>query len=221
MNSTPPRRSAACAGLTPGPGRPVALPPETRRTRIFEALEAVYTDTGLDGASMDAIARRAGMSKRTLYAMFSGRDDLLHAYLDRVGGGFVRRLDASERCLPLAERLNCLLTPRAQPAGYGLPVEILRAIIAQVPTRPEIGRDLVMRLAAANRRVVTEELDRAVADGALTRIDTSAAADLLLDMVRPWPVECLLDPTCIPDADGLSARRALAVSVFLGGVSAN
>ena len=200
-------------------GRPVVLPPAARQKRIFDALEALYRENGLDGASMDALASRAGMSKRTIYAMFPSRAALLRSYLEQVAGGFVRPLPPAARTLPLADRLRRILSPGERPAGYGLPLEILRHIIAELPAAPGIGRDFLERSTEVYRRILAEELERGRARGEIAVEDTEAAAALLLDMVRPWPLETLLDPVRLPDEATLAARLELAVEVFLHGVA--
>lgn len=200
-------------------GRPVTLSPEARREVIFAALEDVHAEVGLDGATMQIIARRAGMSKRTLYDVFPSRTTLLRAYMDRVAEQFIQPLPGSETDLPIAERLNRILTRNARHQGYGLPLEILRTFMAQVPACPEIGRDLVDRLMQRDLRILTQELQRGVARGEIRLDDTEAAAALLLDMVRPWPIESLLDPSRLASPKAFAARRFLAIEVFLAGVA--
>lgn len=206
---TPPRR-----------GRPVTLSAEARRTRLFDALEGVFRDSGLEGATMAAIARRAGMSKRTVYDLFPGRNALLRGYLDRARGDFVRPLSEAERALPLEERLRRLFPANRRPGGYGLPLEILRLTIAEVAAAPDVGCQLVARFAAESLAAVAEQIELGVARGEVSVEDPRAAAALLVDMIRPGPLESLLDPSHLPDAASLSARRDLAIRVFLDGVAA-
>lgn len=200
-------------------GRPIALSCEDRREAIFAALESVHAESGLEGATMQAIAQRAGMSKRTLYDMFPGRTALLRCYMDRVAGQFITPLPTKDTDLPIAERLDRVLSQNARHQGYGLPLEILRAFMAQVPTVPEIGRDLVDRLMQRDLRILAEELERGVAMGELMLEDKMQAAALLLDMVRPWPLEALLDPARLATPEMFAARRGLAIEVFLRGVA--
>lgn len=199
-------------------GRPVTLSPEARREVIFAALEELHSEAGLDGATMQTIARHAGMSKRTLYDVFPSRTTLLRAYMDKVAEQFIQPLSASETAMPIAERLTRLMSRNARHQGYGLPLEILRTFMAQVPACPEIGRDLVDRLMQRDLRILTEELDRGVARAEITLDDTGQAAALLLDMLRPWPLESLLDPARLASPEGFAARTRLAIRVFLGGV---
>jgi len=199
-------------------GRPATLSREARQDAIFDALESVHADAGLDGATMQAIAQYAGMSKRTLYAIFPSRTALLRAYMDRVAAQFMRPLSGDETELPIAERLDRLLSGNARQEGYGLPLEILRAIMAQVPVCPEIGRDLVDGLMRRDLEILTKELERGVERGEIEIDDVGAVATLLLDMVRPWPLESLLDPERLATPREFDARRDVAIRVLLDGV---
>jgi TetR/AcrR family transcriptional repressor of mexJK operon len=55
-----------------------ALPPATspKHRQITEAAEALFLAHGYGAVSMDAVARRAGVSKATLYAHFVSKDGL-------------------------------------------------------------------------------------------------------------------------------------------------
>lgn len=54
---------------------------QTTRSRIVGAAEALFYEHGLRSVSVDAIAERAGVTKRTLYYHFKSKDDLIAAYL--------------------------------------------------------------------------------------------------------------------------------------------
>lgn len=51
---------------------------------VFDAVRAVLLEEGLDGFSLDAVARRSGVSVPTLYRRYQGRDELLFAFLDQL-----------------------------------------------------------------------------------------------------------------------------------------
>ena len=67
--------------------------------RIIEAAYYLFYRKGFTRVSMDEIAARAGLTKRTLYAHFRSKDDLLAATLQRYS-----ELDR-ERLRVIAERL--------------------------------------------------------------------------------------------------------------------
>lgn len=54
---------------------------QTRR-RILEAADDLFYSEGFSSVSMDEIAKRAGVTKKTLYYHFRSKDDLFSAYVE-------------------------------------------------------------------------------------------------------------------------------------------
>jgi AcrR family transcriptional regulator len=52
------------------------------RERIVTAASKLFYSEGIRGVSVDAVAEKAGLTKRTLYYHFASKDDLVAAYLD-------------------------------------------------------------------------------------------------------------------------------------------
>ena len=53
----------------------------TTRDRILDAANALFYADGVRAVSMDAVAEKAGVTKKTLYYHFRSKDDLIAAYL--------------------------------------------------------------------------------------------------------------------------------------------
>jgi AcrR family transcriptional regulator len=64
-----------------GPRR--RLPIEQRRTQVLDAALTLISDHGHSALSVEAIARRARVSKTVVYSAYGGLEPLLHALLDR------------------------------------------------------------------------------------------------------------------------------------------
>ena len=109
-----------------------------REARILQAALTVFAQAGYSGATMDAVAAEAGLSKPTLYQYFASKEALFQAML-----------------LPHRDRM---LDPFAHPSGKGLAHDLLgfawayadtvmapemlalaRLIIGEVQRFPEIG----------------------------------------------------------------------------------
>ena len=56
------------------------------------AAEALFSEHGYAGTSMDEVARRAGVTKPVVYDHFRSKEDLLGACVDRVGEALARRV---------------------------------------------------------------------------------------------------------------------------------
>ena len=89
------------------------MPRELREQQILDVAGHVFARGGYHGASMDEMAKLAGVSKPMLYAYFGSKEQLYVAYIDRTGRELVERLIAAD---PQHER----------------PSERLRLVIAEV-----------------------------------------------------------------------------------------
>ena len=200
-------------------GRPIAICADERRKLILDALGEVFREAGISSATMAAVARKAGMSKRTVYEVFQDRAALFRGYLQRLRSDFVQPLDEATLAKPLEQRLRFLLAPRSCPTSFDLPLAILRAMIAEGPDRPDMARSFLDEGPRAIQAMIRAELDRAVARGEIVIGDTGAASVLLYDMIRPGPLEVLIDPESLPSEGEIQARFDLAVRVFLRGIA--
>jgi AcrR family transcriptional regulator len=69
-----------------------SLSRDERRDRILLAAKFVLLQKGLEEASMDDVAERAGTTKPTVYAHFKSKDELFAAVIEFVKGLFLSKL---------------------------------------------------------------------------------------------------------------------------------
>lgn len=73
--------------------------------RIIAAAAKLFYNEGVRAVSVDAVAERADVTKRTLYYHFDSKDELIAAYLETrdqpnllsIGGGLRRRTEICQR----------------------------------------------------------------------------------------------------------------------------
>jgi TetR/AcrR family transcriptional regulator of autoinduction and epiphytic fitness len=70
------------------------------RNKILDAALIEFTERGVHGTSMEALAARAGLTRATVYNLFASKEDIAFAIVYRARAqwepGFRRRLDAGE-----------------------------------------------------------------------------------------------------------------------------
>ncbi|WP_138469417.1 TetR/AcrR family transcriptional regulator [Poseidonocella sp. HB161398] len=198
-------------------GRPAALDQDERRALVLDALDLAYQEGGAAGLTMQAVARRAGMSKRTLYSIFEDRGALFSAYFDRVGCNFIRDLPPCAATRPLAERLTLVIEPREE-CPTALPLEIFRCIIAEAPLRPEMAREFTRKLRQRALGIMQAELGRAVMLGEIRAVDTGLVAEILLDMMHQNLVVQLMDPSAAQSLEDRQRRFQTALRIALDGL---
>jgi AcrR family transcriptional regulator len=71
--------------MSTAPRRPYAprLPPEERRTQLLDTALEIFAEQGLPAVSIEAIARRADVTRPVVYGVFDDLDDLMHALMER------------------------------------------------------------------------------------------------------------------------------------------
>src|SRR5438876_389596 len=61
------------------------MPAAERREQLLDVAKQLVGEQGFHGVSIEAIARRAGVTRPVVYGHFKDLDDLLEALLDREG----------------------------------------------------------------------------------------------------------------------------------------
>ena len=71
--------------MSTAPRRPYAprLPPDERRTQLLDAALEIFAEQGLPAVSIEAIARRAGVTRPVVYGVYSDLEELMNALLER------------------------------------------------------------------------------------------------------------------------------------------
>ena len=170
-------------------GRPSRAEAERLGERILDAATEAFLHEGYGGTSIEAIANRAHISKRTFYSRFENKAALFGAVVHRVverlrppdpagmfeGGSLEEILKRLARYI-----LRAALTPQA--------LALHRVILAEGTRFPELaavvaeqggGREAVQRIAAL--------LERERTLGRVGSIDTVFAATQFLQMVVGAP----------------------------------
>lgn len=68
-----------------------------KRRQIMDGARSAFLASGFDGASMNDIAREAGVSKGTLYAYFGSKEELFEAIIQAEYSQAAERLCAFKR----------------------------------------------------------------------------------------------------------------------------
>lgn len=204
-------------------GRPVQMDFSDRETVILDSTHDLMMERGFDQVTMAAIARRAGMSKRTLYAHFESQEELLGRVISRVSATMFQPVPEEAQNSPFGERLALLLTFNKPPGSDRQKLEFLRTIVARAQTYPALARGLVHDGRGRLTGYVCDEILREIAAGRLKLAPEQAelSADLLVSMAFGDPLARLLDPDFAePSPELLAERRDLAIQLFLEGCAA-
>ena len=160
--------------------------PRGKRRAILDAGTALFSAEGYAGASMDALAALAGVSKATVYAHFSSKADLLGAVVRHLAGDFLSppdnlsALPASEGLRRIAQRfLDLILDERA--------LSTYRLVLAEARRFPDMAESFHAAGPAIGQKTVSDYLRRMTERGLLAVPDPDLAAMLFLNMLKAGP----------------------------------
>lgn len=164
-------------------GRPAVLPEAVRRARLIEAAEAIFLERGYAAATMDDVAHKAGMSKKTVYQLFDGKADLFRAVLrTQIGSTFGPLPDATDRAgveeilrAHLAAFADLLLSPRQ--------IAMTRLIISEAHREPELAEAFRLEALESCPSELNRWLDRMSAKGLMAVERPEEATEFLFGAV--------------------------------------
>jgi AcrR family transcriptional regulator len=179
---------------------------EQRREQVLDATKAIAVDAGFHAVSIEAVARRAGITRPIVYSHFGDLQGLLEALVERESARALTQLAAvlptdlgegDPREILLAGQRGYLEVVASDPATW-------RLILMPSEGAPAILRERI----ESGRAAVVSQLAQAIAGGIgvsgspdpeLTAHMLSATSDadarLLLDDPEHYPVERLLAHT--------------------------
>jgi TetR/AcrR family transcriptional regulator, mexJK operon transcriptional repressor len=199
------------------------LPKETeaetggKAESILAAAKQSFLVRGFGAVSMDAIARAACVSKATVYAHFTSKEELFGAVIgreceSRFAGFSARELDPGDvaaSLLVLGRRfLELILSPDA--------IALHRIILGEVTRFPLLGEVFWRAGPERNQAQIEAFMCRAVAAGTLVLADTRCAAEQFVGLVRgESQLRQLLQLEPAADSAAIDAAAEAAVTTFL------
>ncbi|MGN6233948.1 MAG: TetR/AcrR family transcriptional regulator [Trinickia sp.] len=163
---------------------------DRKRAAIIDAAIEEFRAAGFEATSMDRIAARADVSKRTVYNHFPSKEALFAAILrqlwDESEAGNAPGYRADE---PLRPQLLDLLMRKLRLLNDEAFLSLARVAIAAGIHSPERARDMVARM-GEREEDLTVWIRAAAADGRLKTRDPLFAAQQLQGLVKAfalWP----------------------------------
>lgn len=163
---------------------------DRKRKAIIDAAIEEFRAAGFEATSMDRIAARASVSKRTVYNHFPSKEALFAAILRQLWDTS-RTADAPayQADQPLRPQLLELLMRKLRLLNDEAFLSLARVAIAEGIHSPERARDMVARI-GEREEDLTVWIRAAVADGRIKTPDPLFAAQQLQGLVKAfafWP----------------------------------
>jgi Transcriptional regulator len=156
----------------------------SKRRQILDGARKVFMDLGFDGASMNEIARSAGVSKGTLYVYFADKSRLFEAMVEdealeksKIAYNLDPRRDAE---ITLREFGQAYIGSICRPGGGSS----IRTVMAIAERMPDVGRRFYENVLARTINRLAEYLQAHVGPDDLAIDDCELAAAQFLQMCQ-------------------------------------
>jgi len=147
---------------------------------ILDAAAEVMGETGYRGMTLEAVARRAGTTKPSIYLRYSGKEELAVAALERMRLRGGPAADTGSLRADLVAELERFRLAVLRPRG----VAMIGTVLAEEAETPELLARFRRRVVRPRRRMFREVLERGAARGELAAgTDPELVAGLLVGAV--------------------------------------
>lgn len=179
---------------------------EASRRAILDAALHLCAELGYRRVTIEAIAARAGVSKKTIYRWWPSKGAVVLEAVDDVANLVAEHPDTGDLAADLHAQLTAvigLLTPPSTSAVVGL--------IAEALQDEELARDLRERLIRPRIEAFDRRLEKAQRDGQLA---ADADFDVALNLIYGPVYHRLVFHLGQPDSDELRTLIAHALRAF-------
>ena len=195
---------------------PAAEQEPAKRRQILDGARRVFLADGFDGASMNDIARVAGVSKGTLYVYFDSKESLFEALIrdDRKQQAerIVFPAGADDPRAPLAAFGRQLIALMTQPEM----IAQVRIVIAATAKFPNIGRAFYESGPCFGEIRLAERLEVWRQAGVLQFADGRVAARHFIDLCKSGVfTACLFGAAERASPEAIAQNVEAAVEVFM------
>lgn len=189
---------------------------DRKREAIVKAAIAEFRANGFDATSVDSVAARAEVSKRTLYNHFPSKDELFAEILQVLWHRNASQEELTYRAdAPLRAQLLALMMQKMALVTDANFLDLARVAIAATIHSPERAQEMIDRLGQKEGRVLAW-IRAAQRDGRLKPGDASLAAQQLESLVKGvafWPQVAMGQPS--PTLREQRKLAGAAVDLFL------
>jgi AcrR family transcriptional regulator len=188
-----------------------------KRRQILDGAREVFLKDGFDAASMNEIARRAGVSKGTLYVYFASKEALFEALIREEKSEQAERTcqaDHNDHDVEKVLRLvgQRLIERMLRPSS----IAHLRIVAAVAPKFPSIGKAFYEAGPLLGRSRLSAYLKAQVEAGIMEIDDVEQAATVFTDLCKSvLHLPVLLCVRSRPSEAEIAAHVAAMTAIFL------
>ena len=194
-----------------------------RPAEIVTAALEVFVERGFAAARLEEVARRAGVTKGTLYLYFKSKEALFKAVVRETIVPVIAQGEALAQSFPgtareLVERLvreYWRLVGETELAG------IPKLMMAEAATFPQLTRFYYEEVVARGHRLMAGVIERGIKSGEFRKVDVATAAKLAMSPLMHATVARRAFASCMPEGFDVGKYLDTHIDLYLHGITNN
>ena len=200
-----------------GRGRPKLMTDEQQAAAIARQARSLFLENGYTRTSMEDIAARCHISKRTLYRLFPNKTEVFGSIIDDHRQSMLA-LPGDYDELPIEEAIGRIFLIDIDEEAHRKRMELVHLAIVEAHQFPELEALLHERGGDKSRAALAEWLEGQARRGRVDIEDADATAKTLMDMMFGAIVIDRGKSPQRPGGDDRRIRLRHAIRIFVNGV---
>ncbi|MBI4998750.1 MAG: TetR/AcrR family transcriptional regulator [Rhodocyclales bacterium] len=193
---------------------------DARPGELMTAALQVFAERGFAATKLDEVAKRAGVSKGTVYLYFDSKEALFKA---AVESAIVPALEAGEslaadRSLPPAEVLHSFVFWWWEKVGASDIGALPKLLVAEIGNFPELGMWFHDNLILRGKRAAAGIIERGVASGEFRPVEPMAVARIIFAQMFSYVLWRRAFGPAMPDLPEPEVYFAQVVDLLVNGL---
>ncbi len=194
---------------------------EARPGEIVAAALEVFVERGFEATKLADVARKAGVTKGTVYLYFESKEALFKAVVRETivpviaqGEALARSFTGSAR--ELVERL---VREYWRLVGETALAGIPKLMMAEAATFPELTRFYYEEVVTRGHRLMASVIERGIKNGEFRPVNVMVAAKLAMSPLMHAVVARLAFASCMPEGFNVRAYLDTHIDLYLHGIA--
>ena len=194
---------------------------DARPEEIIRAALEVFADRGFAATKLEEVARRAGVTKGTIYLYFANKESLFKAIIRETLVPVIAQGEALAQSFAGSARelLEQLVREYWRLIGETKLAGIPKLMMAEAATFPELTRFYYDEVVTRGHRLMAGVIDRGIKSGEFRPVDVMVAAKLAMSPLMHATVARMAFGSCMPEGFNVAKYLDTHIELYLHGIA--
>src|SRR5438093_3081946 len=192
-----------------------------RPEEIIQAALEVFADRGFAATKLEDVARRAGVTKGTIYLYFENKEALFKALIRQTIVPVIAQGEELAKSFPGSARelFERLVREYWRLVGETALAGIPKLMMAEAATFPELTRFYYDEVVTRGHRLMAGVIERGVKNGEFRPVDVMVAAKLAMSPLIHATVARRAFASCMPETFNVQQYLDTHIDLYLHGIT--